>query len=47
MTLWTARSQQTNAYADRREDGTWVALNRMTGTWEILPDLPSAGPAAP
>ncbi|MGW6651233.1 hypothetical protein AMK23_34450 [Streptomyces sp. CB02130] len=42
VTVWTARSQQTNAYADRRADGTWVALNQMTGTWETLPDLPSA-----
>ncbi|MGW6588373.1 hypothetical protein [Streptomyces globisporus] len=41
VTLWTARSQQTSVYTDRRADGTWVALNRLTGTWEPLPGLPS------
>ncbi|MEU9535846.1 hypothetical protein AB0D00_26505 [Streptomyces sp. NPDC048213] len=38
VSIWTARSQQTNAYADRRADGSWVALDRVTGTWEPLPD---------
>ncbi|MEU3433116.1 hypothetical protein [Streptomyces sp. NPDC006863] len=46
VTLWTARSQQTNAYADRRADGTWVSLDRLTGTWEPLPDLPSTDSGA-
>ncbi|THA65374.1 hypothetical protein E6R60_33190 [Streptomyces sp. A0642] len=38
VAVWTARSQQTNAYADRRADGTWVALDRLTGEWEPLPE---------
>lgn len=38
VTLWTERSQQTNAYADRRADGTWVGLDRLTGNWVELPE---------
>ncbi|MFF9070465.1 hypothetical protein ACF09E_34485 [Streptomyces sp. NPDC014891] len=37
VTVWTARSQQTHVYADRRADGTWVSLDRLTGTWVPLP----------
>ncbi|MEU5163939.1 hypothetical protein AB0G74_30585 [Streptomyces sp. NPDC020875] len=38
VTVWTERSQQTNAYADRHADGTWWALDRLTGTQVPLPD---------
>ncbi|MGA5578357.1 hypothetical protein ACPCK9_26480 [Streptomyces koyangensis] len=38
VTVWTERSQQTNAYADRRADGSWVALDRLTGNWVPLPE---------
>ncbi|MEV6147060.1 hypothetical protein [Streptomyces sp. NPDC051992] len=44
VTLWTERSQQTNAYADRRADGTWVSLDRLTGNWVPL-DKPEQGQA--
>ncbi|MFD4319019.1 hypothetical protein [Streptomyces sp. NPDC058548] len=50
VTVWTARSNQTNAYAVRRADGTWVALDRLTGTWVPLPGAadsnnPATGPS--
>ncbi|WP_331718754.1 hypothetical protein [Streptomyces sp. NBC_00212] len=38
VTVWTERSNRTDAYADRRADGTWTALDRLTGTWEPLPE---------
>lgn len=41
VTVWTERSNLTNAYAERSADGTWTALNRLTGTWEPL-DAPGA-----
>ncbi|MBD0844245.1 hypothetical protein [Streptomyces sp. TRM68416] len=45
VSVWTASSQQTNAYADRRADGTWVALDRLTGKWEPLPETAKEGQA--
>jgi hypothetical protein len=45
VSVWTERSQQTNAYADRRADGTWVALDRLTGKWEPLPETAKEGQA--
>ena len=41
VTVWTERSNQTDAYATRAADGTWTALDRMTGTWVPLADTPA------
>jgi hypothetical protein len=38
VTVWTERSNRTDAYATRSADGTWTALDRLTGTWVPLPD---------
>ncbi|MFF2548350.1 hypothetical protein ACFVUY_38135 [Kitasatospora sp. NPDC058063] len=37
VTVWTAASNRTNSYADRAADGTWTALDRLTGTRTPLP----------
>jgi hypothetical protein len=36
VTVWTSSSNRTNAYADRSAEGTWTALNWLTGTWEPI-----------
>lgn len=36
VTLWTAVTGQTNAYATRHADGSWTALNWLTGKDEQL-----------
>jgi hypothetical protein len=36
VTVWTERSQQTNAYATRHADGSWTALDYLTGKEEPL-----------
>lgn len=32
VSIWTARSQQTDAYAGRQADGTTMTLDRLAGT---------------
>ncbi|MFD8315940.1 hypothetical protein [Kitasatospora purpeofusca] len=31
VSVWSARSNLTNSYADRAADGTWTGLDRLTG----------------